>query len=124
MDDGDRTARRDAALTLLVLAPVTAAGIALGAPLAPAAVALGVGGTVVLELLLLRRRARVRAVRADRRVQVVSVAVAVGGGVALAVTVGPWVLTAVGAGLCTYLLLLAGSIAWRRHSGRTRGDNA
>ena len=123
MYDGDRTARPDDALTHLVLAPVTVAGVALGAPLAPAAVALGVGGTVVLELLLLRRRALVRAVWADRRVQVVAAVVAVGGGVALAVAVGPWVLTAVGAGLCTYLLLLAGSVVWRRSSPR-REDNA
>ncbi|WP_380678460.1 hypothetical protein [Salinigranum sp. GCM10025319] len=122
MDDGDRTARRDAALTLLVLAPVTVVGIALGAPLAPAAVALGAGGTVVLELLLLRQKARVRAVWADRRVQVAAVAVAVGGGVALAAVAGPWVLTAIGAGLCTYLLLLAGSVVWQRSSPRREGN--
>jgi hypothetical protein len=116
MNDGDGTVRRDAALTVLVLAPVTVAAVALDARLIPAAVVLGAGGTVLLEGLLSLRAARVRAVWADRRVQLVAVVVAVGGGLGLTMLVGPWVLTALCAGLWTYLVLLAVSVAWRRRN--------
>jgi hypothetical protein len=118
--DGGRddagTARRDAGLTLLVLVPVAVAAVVLDAPLSPAAVAVGAGGTVLLELLLSVRAARVRAVWADRRVQALAVVVAIAGGVGFAVVVGPWALTALGAGLSAYLAVLA-AVELRRRRG-------
>jgi hypothetical protein len=118
----DGTTRRDAATTLAVLAPVALAAVVLDAPHTPTTFALGGGGAVVLELLLWLRAERVRAVWADRRVRVLSVVVAVGGGVGLAVLSGPWVLTVLIGGLCTYLVLLVVSVAWRRHRARTEND--
>jgi hypothetical protein len=120
--DADGTARRDAAATLAVLAPVTFAAVVLDAPRTPTTFALGGGGAVVLELLLWLRAERVRAVWADRRVRVLSVVVAAGGGVGLAVLSGPWVLTVLVGGLCTYLVLLVMSVAWRRHRAGTEND--
>jgi len=118
MGDGDGATRRDAALTLVVLAPVVAAAVVLDAPISPTVVAFGAGGAVVVELLLSIDPPRVRAVWADRRVQAAAVVVGVVGGVGLAVVAGPWVLTALSAGLCTYLGLLGGHVAWQRLGGR------
>jgi hypothetical protein len=120
MGDGDGATRRDAALTLVVLAPVLVAAVVLDAPLSPTAVALGTGGAVAVELLLSIDPSRVRAVWADRRVQATAVVGGVAGGVGLAVVAGSWVLTALSAGLCTYLGLLGGHVAWRR---LRRGEN-
>jgi hypothetical protein len=69
---------------------------------------------VLVEGLLSLRAPWVRAVWADRRVRLAALAVAVGGGFGLTALVGPWVLTALCAGLVTYLALLAVSVAWRR----------
>jgi hypothetical protein len=118
MGDGDGTTRRDAALTLGVLAPVIAAAVVLDAPFSPTVVALGAGGAVAVELLLSIDPSRVRAVWNDRRIQATAVVVGVVGGVGLAVVAGPWVLTALSAGLCTYLGLLSGHVVWRRLRGR------
>lgn len=114
MADGDRTVRRDAALTLVVLVPCLAAAVALPAPRSPSVFATGALAALLLELLLSLRSDRVRAVWADRRVQAASVLVALGGGGLLVVVAGAWVVTFLLGGLCSYLAVLAGSVAWRR----------
>jgi hypothetical protein len=117
MADGDGAGagvRRDAALTLLVLAVVGASALVVGARLTPSALVVGAGATVVTELLLSLRADRVRAVWARREVQAVAVVVGAVGGVGLALLVGTWVLTALAAALVTYLGILGGSVAWRR----------
>lgn len=114
MEGSEGSVRRDAALTLFVLVPLAVVAIARAAPLSLTAVGAGVGGTVCLELLLARRRERVRARWADRRVQVAAVFGTVTAGLALTVAVGDWVLTALLAGLCSYLLLLGAVVVWRR----------
>jgi hypothetical protein len=114
MNDSDGTTRRDAALAALVVVPLAGAAVALDARPTPSAVVLGAGGAVLLEGLLSLRAPWVRAVWADRRVQLAAVVVAVGGGVGLTALVGPWVLTVLCVGLVTYLALLAVSVAWRR----------
>jgi hypothetical protein len=123
MNDGDAeaAARRDAALTLLVLVPTAVAAVVVDAPFAPVPLALGAVGAVVLELLLSLRAARVRALWSERRVQAVAVVVAIGGGIVLGVVTGPWVLVTLVGGLCAYLAVLLGSTAWRR---RRNEDNA
>jgi hypothetical protein len=119
MADGDSDLRRDAALTLAVLVPVAVAAIRLRAPRSPALFGAGVVGAVVLELLLSRRADRVRAVWADRRVQVLAVSVALAGGGALVSVAGAWVLTALLGGLCGYLAVL-GVVVWHRRRGAER----
>ena len=118
MDDSDRRARRDAALAFVVLVPVAATAVALGAPLAPSAIALGAGGTVVFEALLSLRAARVRSIWSDRRVQAAGVVAATGLALVGTTVVGPWVLTALTTGLCTYLGLLGASVLWRRRDDK------
>jgi hypothetical protein len=114
MDDPDGRARRDAALATVVLVPVAGTAVVLGAPFAPSAVALGAAGTVVLEGLLSLRAARVRSVWADRRTQVTGVVAAACLALVGTVVVGPWILTALTAALCTYLGLLGAGVLWRR----------
>jgi hypothetical protein len=106
--------RRDAALTLLVLAVAGAAAVAVSAPVTPGVVAAGVAAALVAELLLSLRAARVRAVWADRRVRVAAVGAALGGAALLTAVAGPWVLTALVAACCGYLAVLCGSLLWRR----------
>lgn len=113
MVDREGTARRDAALTVVVLAVVVSAAVVLGAPVSPLALVAGAGATVVAELLLSLRAARVRRVWVDPRVQVTAVVTATVGGVALALAAGLWLLTALVAALLTYLVVLGGSVAWR-----------
>ena len=114
MADGDRTARRDAVLTLVVLVPAAVAAIVLPAPRSLSVFAGGVVATVSVELLLSARADQVRAVWAAPRVQAGAVLVALGGGGLLVVAAGPWVVTFLLGGLCGYLAVLAGSVVWRR----------
>lgn len=116
MADGDGGKRRDAALTVGVLAVVTAVGVAVEAPVTSTALAVGAGATLLAELLLSRRAAAVRAVWSRLAVQVAAVVVAVAGGVGLALLVGPWVLTALVSALVTYLVFLSVSVVWRRRT--------
>ncbi|WP_136588829.1 hypothetical protein [Salinigranum halophilum] len=120
MADGDASARRDAALTGVVLGGVASAAFLVGAPVTPTALAAGAVATVAAELLLSLRSAWVRAVWGRRAVQATAVVVGLVGGVGLALLVGPWVLTALVAALLTYLLVLAASVLWRR--GRRPND--
>jgi hypothetical protein len=110
----DRTVRRDAVLTLVVLVPAAVAAVVLPAPRSPSVFAGGVVATVLIELLLSVRSEQVRAVWATPHVQVGAVLVALGGGGLLVVTAGPWVVTFLLGGLCSYLVVLAGSVVWRR----------
>ena len=117
--DGDGEVRRDATLTLVVLVPVVVAAVVLRAPRSPALFGAGVLGAVVLELLLSRRADRVRAVWADRRVQVLAVSAALVGGGAVVFVSGAWVLTPLLGGLCGYLAIL-GAVVWHRRRGSKR----
>jgi hypothetical protein len=100
--------RRDAALAGLVLAPVGAAAVAVGAPLAPGPVLAGVAATLLTEWLLSRDVDRVRSTWGRAGVQVAAVVAAVSGAALAWRLVGAWVLTAAVAGLVAYLGLLAG----------------
>jgi hypothetical protein len=112
--DGNGGAVRDAALTVGVLVVVTAVGVAVDAPVTPTALGVGAGATLLAELLLSRRAEAVRAVWGRPAVQAAAVVVAIAGGVGLALLVGRWVLTALVAALVTYLVVLTGSVLWRR----------
>ena len=114
MDGDDADARRDAALAAVVLVVVTAVAVLTRAPVTPTALVVGAGATVVTELILSRRAEWVRAVWSRRVVQATAVVVAIAGGVGLALLVGLWVLTALASAVLTYLVLLTGSVAWRR----------
>jgi hypothetical protein len=113
MADGDGDLRRDATLTLVVLVPTVVAAAVLRAPRSPALFGAGVLGAIALELLLSRRADRVRAVWADRRVQALTVLLALVGGSALVSLAGAWVLTPLLGGLCGYLAIL-GVVVWRQ----------
>ncbi|MDS0293171.1 hypothetical protein [Halogeometricum luteum] len=99
--------RRDALLALVVLVPVAAAIVALDAPVTPLPVAVGAGGSLALEALLSLRAARVRAVWERPAVQ--AAALVLGGGLSVLAVLrfGPAAATALAAGLCAYLLVLA-----------------
>ena len=75
MADGDASARRDAALTGVVLGGVASAAFLVGAPVTPTALAAGAVATVAAELLLSLRSAWVRAVWGRRAVQATAVVV-------------------------------------------------
>ncbi|AUV81475.1 hypothetical protein C2R22_07250 [Salinigranum rubrum] len=111
------SAKRDAALTGVVLVVVAGAAWAVEAPVTPAALVVGAGATVLAELLLSLRAEWVRAVWRRREVQAAAVLVAIAGGVGLALLVGSWVLAALVAALLTYLGFLAASAAWSTAKG-------
>lgn len=121
MDGDDGGTRRDAVLAVVVLVIVAAVASLTRAPVTPTALVVGAGAAVAAELLLSRRSEWVRAVWSRRVVQATAVVVAIGGGVGLARLVGAWVLTALVAAVLTYLVILAGSVAWR-HRGREPND--
>lgn len=98
--------RRDAVLALLVLVPAAAGLLLLAPPVRPEVVALGVGGTLVLEAASLAAGGRVRAVWDRPRVQFAAVGGTLVVAVAAATLFGPGVLVALVAGLLTYLGLL------------------
>jgi peptidoglycan/LPS O-acetylase OafA/YrhL len=97
----------DGGLAAALLAVVVALAAALDARPVPGATAAGGVGTLLLELLLSRRRERVRVLW--RRPTTKAVTVVVGSAAAVGVAaVAPGVgLSALGGGLATYLLVLA-----------------
>ena len=99
--------RRDALLALAVLVPAAGAVVALDAPVTPLPVAVGAGGALALEALLSLRAARVRAVWARPTVQAAAAVLGVGLSALAVLRFGPVAATALVAGLCAYLLVLA-----------------
>jgi hypothetical protein len=86
----------------------------------------GAAGALALELLMARFPDVSRRLWSQPRVQVLAVAVVLGGGVLLSGVVGPWVFGAVLGGLATYFVLLVlvltgvvpGPETWFRHEDR------
>lgn len=115
-----------AAVTVGVLLVARATGVDATRLLRIGPLLVGAVGALALELLMARFPGVSRRLWSQPCVQALAVAVVLGGGVLLAVVVGPWVFSAVLGGLATYFVLLAlvlagvvpGPETWFRHEDR------